>query len=468
MEVDLTDLFIGGTYKHRSYDNSQKICQNWWPQIQKDPEGKGQYIAEAFPGTRSFGTSPGTSSRGMTQHKEEIYIVVDTTLYRVDYQGRYTSLGTILGGERCVFSSVGTSLLIAVNGRAYEWDGTTLTQGSDADLGSPKSVTGLNNQAIFDFGSGQTFSVSNAGDYLNINALNYGSAEISGDDLVVPYVFEQVLRLFGQRTTETWWNTGVGSPPFERIQGGAIPVGVRSRYAVCNTDTNIYFLGHDNNVYIIEQNRHIPVSPPPMVREIEGYTTVEDAVMYSIRYRGENIIILNFPSEEKTWALQEGGEWFNLSTSDSSWIGDAYVYCYGKHLVSDTSGNVLELTDAVYTDNNAVIKRILQSAPIHSGLFGLPGKKLELNAITVELTTGQGLVSGQGQKPRLMMSMSEDGGRSFGTEFWSDIGVTGRYREVVHFYGLGGTADSRVIKLQLSDPVYCSIHRVLGNVDVGI
>ena len=172
MEVDLTQFFVGGTFKHRSFDNLRKVCENFWPQIQKDPEGKSQYIIDTFPGALSFASSPGGSSRGMHQHNEEIYIVVDNTLYRVSEYGEYTSLGTISGGNRCSFASVGTSLIVVSNGTAYEWDGTTFTIGSDTDLGSPNSVTGINSQAIYDFGSGQTFSVSDAGDYLNVNALN--------------------------------------------------------------------------------------------------------------------------------------------------------------------------------------------------------------------------------------------------------------------------------------------------------
>ena len=468
MEADLTQFFIGGTYKHRSFDNLRKFCQNWWPQVQKDPEGKSQYIAETFPGTTSFASSPGVSSRGMWEHKEDIYIVIDTTLYRVNDIGAYETIGTILGGNRCSFASVGTSLIIVSNGRAYEWDGTTLTLGTDPDLGSPNVVTGLNSQAIYDFGEGQTFSISNVGAYLTINALNYGSAEVSGDDLVAPYEFQQTLWLFGKRSTEAWWNTGTGNPPFARIQGGSFRIGLGGRHAVTNTVNNVYFFGHDYNVYVIEQNRPISVSTPPMVKEIRGYKTTEDAVMFSIDYDDEQLAFLTFPSEGKTWVLQEGGEWFNLSSNDSSWIGESYAYCYGKHLVSDSGGNVLEISDTEYTDDGSTIKRILQSAPIHSGLFGRPGKRLEMSSITVELTTGQGLVSGQGHTPRLMMSMSDNGGRSFGTEYWYDIGETGEYMETVRFSGLGGVNDSRVIKFQLSDPVYCSIHRVMADVNVGI
>lgn len=84
------------------------------------------------------------------------------------------------------------------------------------------------------------------------------------------------------------------------------------------------------------------------------------------------------------------------------------------------------------------------------------------------MTTGQGLTTGQGSKPRLMMSISENGGRSFGTEYWYDIGVTGKFMEKVTFSGLGGTSNSRVVKLQLSDPIYCSIHRVMGDISVGV
>jgi len=468
MEVDLTDFFIGGTYKHKSYDANRKVCDNWWPQIQRDPEGKSTYLIETFPGTTLLGPTPGTSSRGSFQHKEEFYQVVDTTLYRMDDQGNFESLGTVSGGNRCSFASVGTSLITVSNGTAYEWDGTTLTAGTDPDFGSPNSVAGLNNRAYYDFGSGQTFSVSEVGDYLNISSLNYGSAEVSGDDLVAPYVFQQTLRPFGKRTVEAWWNTpGVRFPPVERIQGSSIPVGLGARHGVCNTSDNLYFFGHDDNVYAIDQNRQIKASTPPMVREISTYQIKDDAVAYSMDFQGDKLIFLNFPSEGKTWVLQEGGEWFNLS-NNGSWVGDSYAYCYGKHLVSDTSGNVLEVSDSAYENNGTTIKRNLQSSPIHSGLLGKPGKRLELNSITIELTTGQGLVSGQGQKPRLMLSISENGGRTFGTEYWYDIGKQGEYREKVTFSGLGGTSDSRVVRIQLSDPVYCSIHRVLGDVNFGI
>ena len=118
MEVDLTDYFVGGTYKHKSFDNSYKICQNWWPQIQKDPEGKSQYIIETFPGTTPFANTPGAASRGMEQHREELYIVIDTTLYRVSEYGEYTALGTVLGGSRCSMESIGNSIIVASDGYA--------------------------------------------------------------------------------------------------------------------------------------------------------------------------------------------------------------------------------------------------------------------------------------------------------------------------------------------------------------
>jgi len=436
MEVDITSLVVGGSYQHRSKDLNAKRSVNFWPQIQEDPESKTTYALETFPGLTSFASQSGTN-RGIFDHLGTPYHVVDTTLYSVSSSGVHTSIGTIAGSERCTFASVGGSLLIASAGVAYEYDGSTLTTGTDNDFETPNTVTGINNQAIYDGDDGR-FGTSNVGDYLNINSLNYATAESDGDNLLRPYAFKEQVKMFGEKTVETWWNTGTGNPPFARVQGAIHQVGLAAVHSVSHNDNFIYFLGDDNHIYRIEGNTEVPVSHRPLNRIISNFTTVSDAVGWCMNYQGSNFYKITFPTADRTFIFQEGGEWFDLSSglAGGRYSGDGYCYAYRKHLIADTAGNIFELDEDNFTENSAVIQRTVDSSPIHSGLIGAPGKLVEMNSLSLIMETGVGVLSGQGSDPRVMLSYSDDGGKNFSTEIWQDIGDLGNIVEV-RFDSLG-------------------------------
>lgn len=467
MEFDVTKYVVGGTYLHKSRQ-SKKQCVNFWPQIQQDDEGKSVYILESFPGTTSFASGSGMD-RGMFEHLGTLYKVNDTTLYSISSAGVFTSLGTIAGASRCIFASIGGSLLIAADGVAYEWDGSTLTAGTDADFESPSAVTGINNTAVYDGNEGR-FCTSNVGDYLNINALNYATAESDGDNLLRPYKFGDIVYMFGDKTIEPWWyNPQKFNPPLDKVQGGVIPVGLGGLYSVANNDRFLYFLGDDNQVYRIEGSNAVPVSTQPITRQISNFTTISDCIGWTTTFQGADFYVMKFPTEDKTLVYQQDGEWFNLSTGldGGAFDGNSYAYAYRKHLIADESGNVLEWDEDTYTENSATIQRTIDSAPINGALFGYPGREMQMKGMKVVMQVGTGTLSGQGQTPQLMLSFSDDGGKSYSDELWEEIGEMGEYQREIIFSGLGSFRD-RIIRLRVTDPVYVSIHQVMADLEVGI
>jgi hypothetical protein len=73
----------------------------------------------------------------------------------------------------------------------------------------------------------------------------------------------------------------------------------------------------------------------------------------------------------------------------------------------------------------------------------------------MELTidSGQGIKAGQGSDPKIMMDYSDDGGRTFGNEFWRPAGKIGQYRRRVEWRRLGRVPSHRVFRFRMSDPV---------------
>jgi hypothetical protein len=460
----------GGSYSHRSFALSAQRTVNFWPQKQTDEKAKSQYILEAFPGKSLFATQSGGVDRGMFAHQGILYKVTGTTLYSVNSAGTHTSLGTIPGTGRCIFAPIGTNLVIEVGTTRYYWNGSVITTISDSDLEAGTGIAHLNNQIIYG-GLGGRFGVSDAGDATSINGLNYASAESEADDLVRPYAFNQVLYLMGEETIELWWNSGQGNPPFDRVEGGIVRVGLGAFYSAANDNDNVYFFGDDDQVYAMRGSTSpvvTAISTQPMVHAFKQYGTKSDAIGWTINLDGQWLYVLTFPTEGKTWVYPVGLEWFELSSGadDGRDLANSYAYCFSKHLVADyQNGNIYELDDFSYDDNGDEVIRIRDTAPLHGGLVDAPGKEIEMNRLELIMQTGVGLLSGQGSDPVLMISFCDDG-QTFSTEMWVEAGGTGEFR-TVEIFNLG-KFKTRVMRIRVSDPVYWSIHSAAADLEVCI
>lgn len=455
----------GGSYSHKSLPLSAQVTRNWWPQLQKDGGVKGQYILESWPGLTSFATGT-NANRGLFAHNGVLYQVEGNNLDSIDSAGNRTNLGALPGAGRCRFDALVDSVIIVTGGRVFEWDGTNLTEGTASQYETPNAVAVLNNQAIYD-GNDSRFCVSNVGTPLTVNALNYGSAESRPDEIVRPYAFNQVAYMFGESTIEPFWNSGEGQPPFDRLEGGIINVGLRSIDSTANNQRNLYFLGSDSQVYVLQENNVLPITPQPITRTIDNYSDSTDAIGWCMNYQGQEFYILTFPSANQTWAYPEGGQWFELSSGvlGGKYSGEGYAYCYGKHLLVDSTSNVYYLNDSTYSENGAVIQRTRDSAVIHGGLFGLPGRKITMNSLELIMETGVGDLTTT--DPKIMMSYSDDGGKTFSTERQGSVGSMGQFQKRVRWHSMGQFRE-RIIRIRTSDPVYYSIHLATAEIEVGI
>lgn len=459
----------GPTFESRSRSLSTQITRNFYPKIVDTASTKSNFVLHSFPGLKLFGTATGLD-RGMFEHLGIVYKVTHTTLYSVDADGVHTSLGTIAGTARCIFAGFGSSLIIANgSGKVYLWNGATVAEITDIDLETPLSVAHLNNQAIYD-GDGGRFVTSDVGDATTINGLNFATAESNADDLIRVFVFDQILYLFGEKTIEPWYNSGVGSPPFDRIEGGIIPVGLGAIYSVAHDDKNIYFLGDDNAVYTIRGTNERKISDSSISMTLSDFAVTTDAIGWAMIIEGQSFYVLNFPSADRTFCFPDNGFWFELSSGviGGRWRGNSYVFAFRKHLIADSiNGNIYELDFDTFTENLEVIRRVRETGPLHGGLFGAPGKTIELNRFELIMETGVGLISGQGSDPVVMLQISNDGSKTFSTELWGRIGKMGEFQFKVEWFNLGSFEQGN-IRIATSDPVFYSIHSAGADISLGI
>lgn len=450
---------VGESYKSRSLPLSAQATVNLLPEVNKS--GRTKTALQNFLGSKAWTTGAG-ADRGSINFNGTLYVISGNTLYSVSSSGAKTSIGTIAGTDRCMLASDSSNLIIVTGSTAYQYDGATLSAITDADLENPNTVTVINNQAIYDGNNGR-WVVATAGDPDDIPAINYAVAESNGDDLLRVHHFNQTLYLFGSVNVETWYNSGTGSPPFTRIEGGIIEKGLHAVHSVANTTDYIYFLDSDKKVsraagYQLEET----ITPPAIAHQMFKMTA-DDAVGMTMNVEGQNLYVITFPTGNKTFAYSETFDtWFELSygVNGGRHLMNSYQFVYGKRLITDyRNGNIYELDAETFTDNGEVQLRQRVSAPINGISLGLPGSKFTMEWFELFIETGIGLATGQGSEPEIMFYTSVDGGRTFdaGGVGYISAGESGdyvirvRYDCMIEFQEL-------LIKIQVSDPVFLSIH----------
>lgn len=457
----------GASSKYKSRSLSAQVTRNLYPMLIPDDNAvKSKYILESFVGQKAFAsnTSFGTA-RGLAVYKEIMYRVAGTTLYSVSSTGTHTAIGTIIGTSQCTFASATDGLIIANgSGNVYRYTGSVFSEITDSDLESPLSCAFINAKTVYDGNTGR-FAVSDVGDSTTINPLNYGTAESNVDDLVRVYSFNQRLFAYGVKTIEVFWDSPAAlNPPLVRVEGAILQIGLGAFYSLSNNDGAMFFLSDDRRVYAYDGASISKVSTTLFEYQLSTYSTISDAIGWNMTLRGVEFYCLTFPTEDKTWVLPVGGEWFEWS---SGVLGgrnraNSYIFAYGRHFVEDyQTSDIHELDWETYTETGNTISRVRDSGVLHGGsLFGQIGQPFEIKQLEIIMETRVGDLSGEGHDPQIILQLSYDGGRTFGNEYIGLIGNTNQDFIKVYWYNLG-RGNEVVFRVKVTDPVYVSIHAAM-------
>ncbi len=460
----------GPSSQSRSKFLSSKKTLNLYPE--NTPDG---FVLNSFPGLLDFSTGNGPD-RGAIEHLNTFYQVSGENLYSIDTDGTRTNLGSIPGTERCIFEGIGTSVVVVTDGTPYEWDGSTVTELTDNDFEDPNSCAHLNNQIIYD-GEGGRFVTSDVGDASTIQGLNYATAESNADDLIRVFVYDKIVWMMGDKTLEPWENTGSGNPPFSPILGAIIQVGLGALHSVAKNDNGFYFLGDDKRIYFVQGVQETNVTTINLANEIEGFSVIDDAEGNCFQFQNQNFYLITFPTERRSFCFNESvgieNGWFELSSATSvteRYIGSSFVYFNKKTYVTDSSsGNVYELDKDTFDEfGNAIIRR-RDTGALSGDMFGKPGKELTLRRLELLMETGVGSAEQDedNEGPYVMLSFSDDGGRTWSTEQWASAGRAGEFGWKVWWDDLGSFY-KRIFRFTMSDSVYWCLHGGAMDIEVGI
>ena len=317
--------FSGPTYATVSPVMDAERSINLYPEP-GGPHSKSPAMLVGRPGLLSpaFGTLPNAPVRGLFAGDERMFAVGGSHFYEVNSAGAVSTdygvmdagstlspVQIVANGTQILVMDYGANIVYNANpggpsmdivfaGRALEYlDGFYIS--IDATAANVVNVSGYLDGTVWN--ALDTIQTTGAADYKNQLAVLNGQ-----------------LWIFGQSTTEVWYNAGNPLFPFARVPGATLNFGCLAPFSVVKFYNTIMWLGCDTNgvlqVYMTQGTNPIRVSNPAIEQQILGITqSTPEGIMEEIVYT-------------RAYGYQENGHTFYvLLTCNSSWTPQAaYVY----------------------------------------------------------------------------------------------------------------------------------------------
>lgn len=409
----------------------------------------------------TIGTGP---IRGLyTTTTGVLYAVSGNTLYSLSSIWGQTVIGTLQTNSGPVSMTdngpTAGSLFICdgANGYSVTLSTNAFAQITAADWVGSNLVTFQDGYFIFAQPNTAQFYLS------DLNATTFNAPATTGknggsDNIISIICFQRNLWLFGDRTTEVWYDAGSNTNPFQYISGSMSQIGCAAAYSPAIINNNLFWLGKDATgagvVYTASGWAPQRISTHAVEIAIQKYSTISDALGWTYEENGHQFYVLTFPTGNNTWVYDLAtGFWhercYNNMGQFQRHRANCYAAAYGVHVVGDYSnGNIYQQSLTQYFDNTTPIIRQRISPHVSNDMNEVFYSRFQL-----DMETGVGVDGGtQGTNPQAMLSWSDDGGHSWSNEHWASIGAIGSYKYRAIWRRLGKSRN-RVFKLSISDPV---------------
>jgi hypothetical protein len=471
----------GGAYTAHSVIASAQRCVNLFPEPMPSGNqyigttGQGEPSTHAHyptPGTRLLGTIGTGPIRGIFQCATgHVYVVSGDTLYSVDISNwTGTALGMLTPGIKTPVSMRDNGLdLVVVDGMIAGWT-VNLASGafaaidtSDGVFSGADRVDYLDTFFILNKPGTPQFYISGSL-AVTFDPLDFADKEAYPDLLVTAVVAHRLIYLFGERTSEIWYDAGlVGfsttdptvatSFQFAPMQSQVfIDHGCAAKYSPAVYDNKAFWLTKDRQgqgiIMMVEGEAVKRVSTYAIEAEIAGYDRISDAIGFCYQMAGHTFYVLTFPHADKTWSYDIAtGLWHQWAWIDSN--GDEHRHranCFWPvndiGVVGDwQNGNLYALDNRVFTDNGQPIKRVRTFPHMLAD-----GKRVFYRQFLADLETGWAPEMLSGSETRLLAQFTAPDGTNLSSYVsevgggWSPLGPANAQIVGNKAVGIGGDA----------------------------
>ncbi|TQV80318.1 hypothetical protein [Denitrobaculum tricleocarpae] len=444
--------FATQSYQSVSVELSAQRLVNLYPET-APASSKAPYALFGTPGLSPYqevGTGP---IRGMHNMKGSAYVVSGTALWKVESNGDTRNLGFIPGTGPVQMDNNGLQVGILTGTEAddlFMATATSLTQVNDADYTGASSIKHLDGYFVFTRPNSGQFFISGLRDGLAYDALEFATAEGSPDGLVTAAEDHRELWLFGETSTEIWYNSGNVDFPFERTSGAYLERGCIAAASVQNLDNSLFWVGDDRIVYRAEGYTPRRISTHAIEKVLTENLGLGDLTSFAYTQNGHAFYVLKKPNVFTFVYDVATGLWHERASHQrEDYRVSTFVTAFDRLLVGDDqSGMIYELDmGRSGTEGSDCVIARAAAPPLWAEAMSAT-----MNNLVIDVEGGVGLTTGQGSDPQIMLRYSDDGGHTWSNEKWRSMGRKGRYKRRARWDGLGQFRQ-RVLEVAISDPV---------------
>jgi len=419
------------------------------------PVPKSSGISEGYlrpaDGMVKIGDGPG-ANRGGINWNGVLYRVMGSKLVTVSQNGTVTVIGNVGDGGRVTFTYGFDHLAITSNGKLYLYDGTTLSQVVDPDLGLALAVVWVD--GYFMTTDGEFLVITELNDPFAVNPLKYGSSEADPDPVKALLKLRNEVYALNRHTIEVFDNVGSTGFPFQRIPGAQIQKGTLGTHTCCVFGEAIAFMGSGTNEAISVWVGANATAQKIATREIDEilseYTEAQlsTAFMQERTEGAHQFLEIHLPDQTIVFdaaASQALGQpvWFFLRSSlvgRGAWAVSDAVWAYGRWNVCKP-----DATDLGYLDKNIAshwgqtVGWEFGTAILYSDGQGAIFHQIELSCLTGRVEPNA--------DPTVWTSYSVDG-LTYSVEKPARVGTLGQYNKRIVWLQQGYMRNWRLQKFR--------------------
>lgn len=425
------------------------------------PDARVPFILYCRPGWEDFVTLSGAGAfRGGIDLGPLGIVSAGPVVSLVDGTGNATVIGGFAGqapvhmarnrqapNPEVALVSEGQRAIVQYNSTAQEYQINNI---ADTDLPPPVGVVSIGGYFVFIIADGRYFwTAIDAG--TDIDALDFASAEANPDGLVGIAVRQQEIVLAGQKTIEFHALTGSDNT-FDRVPQTTSQIGCLSGSALKTLNGIPIFPASDATVRLINGYAPERISTHDVERDIDALEDKSSLTAFTFQMHGHQFYVLNSP--EWTWVCDLLTRfWFKWGSYGlPRWRAQGMVEVGGKKIIGAYDSTKLYEFDV---DAQTEAGEHLLWEMISGPLSAYPGR-IELNAFYFSGIPGSGLNSSDphASDPEIMVSVSKDDGKTFGTEKKAKVGTIGQRNTRIRLPGFGTSREQGFrVKASMSAPV---------------
>lgn len=472
--------FLGPSYQSASYMADAERLINFYLEPTESPSAPSQYALIPTPGFSVFAAVAQAPIRAIGLAGSRVFFIAGFALHELFANGTTILRGTVASDRNPATITwdgpTGGHLFITSGGIGYGYDLNTNTLTANVTALPATMGAFLSDRFLALDATTSTLQASNQLS-TTFNPLLIAVRSAEADPWISMTVVHNEIWLFGSLTTEVWYDAGASPFPFQPIAGAFLEQGIAAPFSATRDASPLQWIGQNTQGarVVWQANGYIPqrVSTHGIEAQLSTMSTVSDAISFTYQDRGHLLWCPVFPTADQAFhydiPLGNAGwaERLFWNTQTGTWnalrVG-FHVYAFDQHLVGDRqTGTIFTMSPSVYTDVNGAALRRMRQPP----RLSVEQKRVRFNRLQLTMDVGQGLISGQGSDPQVMLRSSNDGGQTWAMERWASAGPIGAYGTRVFWTRLG-SGRNRVDQLTFSDPVPFRVVDASIEYEVGI